>query len=138
MDTGNADLARRQIETALDRMPLTNCDDLSDLGDPAYTHAILTDRRIAGDWSVHIGTYGRWLSLRIAFSISSTGTPHSQGGSAAQPPRNEPGVAKQLPRFSRSPDGIWTHATALPKTGEHAASRPRKAEPPPKRGFRSL
>jgi hypothetical protein len=49
MDTGNADLARRQIETAPDRMPLTNCDDLSDLGDPAYTHAILTDRRIAGD-----------------------------------------------------------------------------------------
>jgi hypothetical protein len=36
------------------------------------------------------------LSLRIAFSILSTGTPHSQGGSAAQPQRNEPGVAKQL------------------------------------------
>jgi hypothetical protein len=49
MDTGNADLARRQIETALDRMPLTNSDDLSDLRDPAYIHAILTDRRIVGD-----------------------------------------------------------------------------------------
>jgi hypothetical protein len=49
VDTGNTDLARRQIETALDRMPLTNPDDLNDLRDPAYIYAILTDRRIAGD-----------------------------------------------------------------------------------------
>jgi hypothetical protein len=49
VDTGNADLARMQIETALDRMPLTDPDDLNDLRDPAYIYAILNDRRIAGD-----------------------------------------------------------------------------------------
>ena len=47
--TGNADVARRQIETALDRMPLTDPDHLNDLRDPAYVYTILNDRRIAGD-----------------------------------------------------------------------------------------
>jgi hypothetical protein len=49
VDTGNADLARREIEMALDRMPLTDPDDLNNLRDPAYVYAILTERRIAGD-----------------------------------------------------------------------------------------
>jgi hypothetical protein len=48
LDTGNTDLVQRQIETALDRMPLANPDDLNDLQGPAYIHAILTDRRITG------------------------------------------------------------------------------------------